>query len=514
MGKADAPAFETPQAQPRASMARNAFHLVLGQVATTGLAIVFSAALGRTLGPGDFGLYFLISSFATFAYVVVDWGQQFYVIREVARTPQRGGDLLGSALVLRTVGAVLAAIPAGLVSWLLGYDARTCWFTVAFMLVLLPFFLSQACSFVFRGRDRMELDAVTSVVNRGTGLALALGALALGTGLGGVVVAQGLAGCAALWVAARLYRRVAVGPVRFSRKTAREVLAGGTGIVSMMIAVQIQPYLDAIIISKMVPAEVMGWFGAAKSIMGTLIAPALIIAAAAYPRLSRTSSSISVFKSEFQASLRPILLLGALGGLGTFLFADGAIALVYGHRNFSNAGIVLKVFGPGLFFLFIDVLFGNALTALGRAGAFSVVKVASIVVSTGLDLILIPWFQARQGNGGIGAVVAFILSEFVVFGGAVFLMPRGTLGRGILVDTGRAVASVAATALLFEALPPLPLFLGIPICVGSFSLCALAVGLLRRRDLEQLGSLLRKRAPEAVAPASALGAGAGSSSAT
>ena len=56
--------------------------------------------------------------------------------------------------------------------------------------------------------------------------------------------------------------------------------------------------------------------------------------------------------------------------MGTFLFADGAIALVYGHRQFGPAGIVLKVFGPGLFLLFVDVLFGNALTAMGRAGAF------------------------------------------------------------------------------------------------------------------------------------------------
>jgi len=47
--------------------------LVLGQVTTTALAVVFSAALGRSLGARDFGLYFLITSFATFAYVIVDW---------------------------------------------------------------------------------------------------------------------------------------------------------------------------------------------------------------------------------------------------------------------------------------------------------------------------------------------------------------------------------------------------------------------------------------------------------
>src|SRR5437899_11533970 len=72
---------------PRGAVARNAFHLVLGQAVTTALAIVLSAALGRSLGAADFGLYFLASAGSTFAYVVVDWGQQFYVIRYVAVWP-------------------------------------------------------------------------------------------------------------------------------------------------------------------------------------------------------------------------------------------------------------------------------------------------------------------------------------------------------------------------------------------------------------------------------------------
>ncbi len=482
-----------PQAGPRASLARNAFHLILGQVVTTALAIVFSAAIGRTLGAGDFGIYYLVSSFATFAYVVVDWGQQFYVIREVARAPDKGGDLAGSALVLRTAGGIAAAIPAGLLAWALGYDARTCWFAAAFVLATLPTFLSQAFAYVFRGRDRMELDATTSVVNKLFALLLALAALALQTGLGGVVAAQALAGVVALLVAARLYRKVSSGPIRFSRATATLVLAGGTSMVGMMVTSQVQPYLDAIILSKMVPPDAVGWFGAARNIMGTLIAPALIVGAAAFPRLSRAAALKSTFQAEFQTALRPILWLGGLGAIGTWLCADGAIALVYGHRQFGPAGAILKVFGPGIFFLFIDVLFGNALTALGRAASFSMVKVASIVVSTGLDLVLIPWFQRTTGNGGTGAVAAFVLSEVVVFCGALYLMPRDTLGWGSVVDMGRALACVVLTALLFLSLPALPIYLAIPACVAAFSICSLAFGLLRRRDVEAMVAMVRKR---------------------
>jgi O-antigen/teichoic acid export membrane protein len=487
---------DDPPRSHHATIARNAFNLVLGQVVTTGLAIVFSAALGRSLGAQDFGIYFLISSFSLFAYVLVDWGQQFYVIREVARSPERGSQLLGTALVLRAAGAALVAVPTGLMTWALGYQARTCWFSVAFIGVSLPFFLAQSYGMVFRGRDRMGLDAWVSVVNKFALLAVGLAALALGTGLSGVVAAQAVAGLIALALAAQLYRRVTTGPLRYSAQTAREVIAGGSALVTMMAAVSVQPYLDAIILSKLAPADAMGWFGAAKNIMGTLLAPALILGAAEFPRLSRAAADIPTFSIEVRAALRPILWLGALGGVGTYLFADLAIGIIYGQQHFGPAGTILKVYGPGLFFIFIDVLFANALTAMGRATALSVAKISSVVLSTALDLILIPIFQKTTGNGGLGVVVAFVASEAVVFAGSLFLLPRGTFGLGATLDLGRALGAAAITALLFRSMPPLPFYLGLPLCVIVFSLCSVALGLVRRADVQLLWALLRRsRAP-------------------
>ena len=273
------------------TIARNAFYLVLGQVVTTALGIVFSAALGRTLGAGDFGVYFLIASFSTFAYVLVDWGQQFYIIREVARQPERGSLLLGTALVLRTAGAALVAVPFGLVGWVLGYDAMTCWYSVVFIAVSLPFFLAQSYGMVFRARDRMGLDAWVSVANKIALLAVALAALAAGTGLPGVLVAQALAGFLALLIAARLYHRVTTGPLRYSPQVAREVLVGGGAFFTFSALSNIQPYIDVVILSALAPADVIGWYGAAKNIMGTMLAPALILGAASFPRLSRSAAN-------------------------------------------------------------------------------------------------------------------------------------------------------------------------------------------------------------------------------
>ncbi len=473
------------------TVAKNAFHLVLGQVVTTALAILFSAALGRTLGARDFGVYFLVSSFAAFAYVLVDWGQQFYVIREVACQPERGSLLLGTTLVLRTAGAVLVAVPTGLAAWALGYDAITCWYSVVFIAVSLPFFLAQSYGMVFRARDRMGLDAWVSVANKIALLGLALAVLALGRGLPGVLVAQALAGFLALAVATRLYRRVTTGPLRYSPQIAREVLVGASAFFTAGAVSNIQPYIDVVILSKFAPADVIGWYGAAKNILGTMLAPALILGAASYPRLARAAANRVRFKAEAQAALRPILWLGALAAIGTYLFADDAIAIVYG-QHFRPSGIILKVYAPGFLLLFMNVLFGTALFALGRAKACSVVKVASVVVSTALGLVLIPIFQQRTGNGGIGVVAAFVASEFVVFGGVIFLLRREGLGLGIAVDMARALGSAALTLLLFWWMPPLPFLVGVPVCVIAFLLCSLGLGLVRREDVQVFRAILRK----------------------
>lgn len=471
------------------------------------LGILFSAMLGRALGVGDFGLYFLINSFAAFALVLVDWGQQWFGVREVAKAPERGGDFLGTGLVLRVVGTLLVCVPSGLAAWALGYDRRTIWFAVAFIALSTPLFLAQNFGMVFRGRDRMGLDAAVSVANRAVLLVLTMAALALGLGLGGVVVTQGLAGAAALALAFRLYRRVANGPLRFSTATARELLHGGTALAAVALASYIQPYIDAVLLSKLAPAEVMGYYGAAKSIMGTLLAPAVILGTASFPRLSRAAKDRALLQREYLTAQRPMLWLGALVGVGTWLFADVAISVVYGHRQYGPAGIILKVYGIGLFLIFVDMLVGMTLTALGRASSFAVLKGLSVVLGVGLELIFIPYFQHRVGNGGIGVTLANTLSEMALLVGGLLSMPRGMLVAPVFVDGGRALACGGLTVLLFQWMPPLSPWVGIPACILAFASFSAVLGLVRRGDLAVALALLRRSAvahealPDTVEPA-------------
>ena len=226
--------------------------------------------------------------------------------------------------------------------------------------------------------------------------------------------------------------------------------------------------------------------------MGTLIAPAMILGAAWYPRLSRLTGDPPAFRRELRTALRPMVWLGALGGVGTYLFADVAIGLIYGLKGYGPATTVLQVHGFTLFLLFIDVLLGHVITAAGRAVGFAVAKVLSVATSTALLFWLIPWFQANHGNGGIGVVVAFAVSEIIVFAGSLVLLPKGTFNPVVILDIGRALASAAITALVLRLLPHVSPFLGIPLCIATFTVASVAVGLMSRSDLSLLKATLRK----------------------
>jgi O-antigen/teichoic acid export membrane protein len=483
-----------------AGIARNAFYLVVGQATTTALAIVLSAALGRSLGPKDFGIYYLLTTMSAFAYVFAEWGQPYFVIRQVAREPRRSGDLLGTALVLRVALTVIVTTPAGLIAWALGYGARTTWLSVFLILAGLPLFLAQGYGMVFRARDQMGRDASVSISNKAVALCVTLLALALGKGIPGVILAQAVAGVAALAVAGKLYKRLGTASLRVSYETAHELLAAGPPLLAMAAAVSVQPYLDAIILSKMAPVAAVGWYGAAKNILGVLMAPASILGAAAYPRIARASLDAAALQQEVRSAFRPLLWLGALAGTGTYLFAGTAIDLIYGSRGFEPAAMILRVFAPGLFLLFIDILLGNIIYASGSAKGLAIAKVASVVVGTALDFFLIPLFQERFGNGGLGVVVAFALSEFVVFAGAMMVLRPGTLEPATALNAARALGAAGATVLLFHLLPPVVPWVGVPLCVAVFAAASVALGLVDGRDLNLLRTLIRQRTA-AAAPA-------------
>jgi O-antigen/teichoic acid export membrane protein len=475
----------------RPGLLRNAFHLGAGQIVTTVAAIVFSSLVSRMLGAEEFGLLHLVMSIATFAYVFVDWGHAPYVTAEVARRPERSGEILGTVLALRAATAAVVCLIVWSFMSIAGYETRTRTLAALTIGAFLPQYLAFAYGWVFRGRERMDYDAALQVVLKVSGLLITLSWLAWGGSLVAVMGAASIAGTIACGVAVILNRRLGSGRLRVARPTARELMRGGAPMMAMTVAVAVQPYIDANLLYTLASASVVGWYGAAWMIAGTLIAPAVVIGSTMYPRLARVSGDVGEFRRVLRTAFRPLLLVAVLGGVGTFLFADFGVGVIYSEREYAPAGQILRSFAPALVLVYLDMLFGYALVARGQAGRLAKVKFAAVGVTTGVELALIPLFQARFANGAIGVMLGAACGELVMVLGTVLLL-RDVLERGMFADLARAAAAGALTLVVTSQVTALPL-VALPLCVALFIVFSAAVGLVKPADFELVSGALRKR---------------------
>ena len=225
-----------------------------------------------------------------------------------------------------------------------------------------------------------------------------------------------------------------------------------------------------------------------------------------YPQLARTAGHPEEFRRALRTTFRPLLLVAVLGGVGTYLFADFAIGVIYGQASFGPAANILRAFAPALMLIYIDMVFGYAIVAAGKAGSLAKAKVISIVVGIAVELVLVSWFQTRFGNGGIGIVIGMAVGELIMVTSAVLLI-RDVVERGMFADGLRALAAGAATIAAMRLLPFLPPLAGIPVCVAVFGLMSVVVGLVTRADVGLILARFSGRSPLARRWAAALGAG-------
>lgn len=475
------------------SIARNAFHLLVGQVLTTALSIALHSVLGRSLGAVEFGVLFLVTSWTSFVSDVTAWGVGALLVTRVARDASLAGPLLGAAIAFRVAATVLVLGPAVLLIRLLGYDASTQGLFAIAIATSVPLAVATLYGWVMRGRERMGRDALVTVAAKALALALVVPVLLAGGGVASILVAQGVAGLGGLWIAEWQRRRLRMPRLRVEWRHVRDIAVLGVPVVVLSLQVGAQAFLDSLLVSKLAPPDVVGWYGAAKTLLGFLVTPAAIIASASFPALSRGAGIPGALVQEIRKVRRPLVWLGALASAGTWLFADVAIGLVYGRRGFGPASAVVQVFGVSLLLVFVDSLLSYVLLAVERSRQLAVGKLLSVVVSVAVAWWAIPWCQARFGNGAIGSAVGFGAGEVFMVVAGVLVMPRGVLGWADAVDLGRGVLAAVATVAALRVVPAMSPVAAIPLSIAVFAAAGAVTGLARPGDLAGLRSALNRR---------------------
>lgn len=410
------------------TITRNLQVKVLSELGVKGGRFVLVVIAARLLGQERFGLYAFAGSFAAILATMADFGLQLHLTREIARGGSgavlRAASRAKFALTLLSVGVLLAGAmfyPRPEVRGLL-------------LLAGAVLITQSWCEFwnaYFRGRQRLAEEARLGLLLVGIGSILGITFLLRG---GGVIAVYAALLAAALITHVVAYLRVRrdlrarepearrlaeiAEPAARWQDEARRSLRNAAPIGLAILLSTIYFRIDMVILERCRSDAEVGAYGAAYRILESLLFLPALFAAAIYPAFAEsTRAPRAEMRRLFRTTLRWMMSLSALLGVGLFLFAREAIQLLYGDA-YADAVPLLRLLAPSLLFIFSNYALTHFLVASGEQRWNAVLAAICVPLNIGLNLLFVPT------HGAAAAAVVTALTEGTITISAWILASR------------------------------------------------------------------------------------------
>jgi O-antigen/teichoic acid export membrane protein len=499
MNAPQAPAPEEPghtaPADPSArnTVARNTMLLVAAQLLSMPLSMLINAVLARKLGPEDFGAIFLANNLVAFGFLVVEWGQAAALTGLIARNRSVAGTALGTGMAWRLGAAVVVYGALATIAWIVDYGEN---FQTILALVVAARTIGTICAICLdtaRGFERSAPTAVSLVRYNILSACLVVPTLYAGGGLYGALVALIAADLINTTLVFLKTRSLNLGGLKVERSMLSTLLQTGTTFMLLGLAVNLQPNVDATMLARLATPEEIGWHAAARKLVGLLIFPATAMVGALYPTLCRLyEENAAEYRRLVATGLRVSTVLVMPVALGTGLFPQLGI-MIFSEEAFGPAEDNLRILSLFILLLYVTMVLGSAASAAGKQRYWTITQFACVGISAVVDPFLIPWFQEHAGNGSLGVCVAAVLSEVLMLGCGIYILPKGIFDRAFANGIGRALlagCAMAGTAMACAGLGP---FIAAPASVLTYAAAIYLLGGIDRETLLMLRSIVRRK---------------------
>jgi O-antigen/teichoic acid export membrane protein len=465
---------------------RNALWLVGAQVLAAPLGILINAVAARFLGPADFGSLYLAATYAGFALLFIEWGQFAALTGKIAAQRSRAGELLGSAMVWRLTAAAIAVLVVPLLCRFAGYGEPFLQVLTLSLLAAAAGTVALAGQDAVRGFERTDFAAMSYVGQQLLVASVSVSVLVLGFGLRGLLIGQIL--CALVGSIFVLYMlpRLHIPRLHASVATILELCRDGRVFLTFVLVVQLQPLVDGAMMSGFASADSLGWYAVSRKLIGILTFPAAAVGRAMYPTLVRQfAADRAAFRATVHSGLEGLSLVVFPVALGCALFPRLGV-MIFNSATYAPAEQNVRVLALWLFLLYITIPLSQCIMASGRQGRWTVVQFGCVIISAVADPLLIRWFQAHGGNGGLGVCVATVGSEVLMLIGAALLVPSDVLDWTMLRSLAKPALAGAVMAAVGLLVAPYSTLLGAIVSVLAYGGVLWISGTLSLRELRAI----------------------------
>ncbi len=404
--------------------------MLVSKASTWALALILTIFLPRYLGETAFGrLYFAISLTAMFT-ILVEFGLNSLVTRQVARDPSLAvRHLVSASLIKLALWAVAMILLYGTIA-VAGYPADTRIAVYLLGVAIISFSGSELIKAILQALNKMRYIAIVAISEKAVLALLGVPALILGQGF--VTIALIMAFSSLLGLVLHVYFLARTTPFNaatlieeFDASETLTLLRQAIPFFWMLGVGAVYFKVDVVMLSMMTNDDVVGWYGAAYRLFETLNFVPEIFTFAVFPVLCRLAKrEDGSLKYTAEKSFNYMLLAGIPISAGTYILADKIIAFLYGSAQFNNSVAVLRILSLIVIFLYCNGVVVRLLIATDRQKKLAITATVAAGLNVGLNLLIIPTYQH------VGAAATTLVTEVFVLVLNLNFLPRELL-RGL-----------------------------------------------------------------------------------
>jgi O-antigen/teichoic acid export membrane protein len=390
-------------------IARNTILLTGAELLSRVMSLILIILVARRLGPVLMGIYAFGLTFVRLLEILVDFGLDRFIQREIGRRPEKSGRLFSQVFILKLATYLLGAGAVFLLGHFLIAEPLKRW--VVWILSLTIFFRSQANSTnaFFRATQKVKYESVVIVTQRLVYTSAGLAAILMGYGLLTLVSLELMAQMGACVTGWWLFRSKIGNPFHAVYLSHLRTLASAAqNFLYIRLALTVFNSIDLLMLSFLSGDLATGWYAAAVRLYAAFDFVPDAFSGAFLTVLSRkVKEGWTAFVEVYQYFFKYLLLLGLgfaaiLGGL-----APNCLMTLFG-TSFQPAIPTLMLLAPCLVLNFINLTLSNAIIALDEEKKI----LANFSVAAGFNILLNLWLIPLWQHNG--AALATLLSEAAV----------------------------------------------------------------------------------------------------
>lgn len=385
---------------------KNFLSLLASDAATRMLGTILTIYAARVLGVKSFGQLAFAAAFVSYFNIFADLGLTNFGIREIAKSKTKTNTYATHILVLQISVSLFLLMLLVLIVNLIPFDGKIKTMVLLFGFGMIPTALDM--SYLFQAHEKMEFivyaKSLSQLVYVLTGFTLIYrykdivflpAANLVGLTVGSLAIYFLLKNQIKL-----KWSRVTLQKLKSIAKAALPFLTG---------ALMIHIYFNSstLMLQFYKGVEAVGLYNASNKIILFILGLSGFLTWAVYPALSKSyGRRRATFNRlvEFSAwAFGSAAIPTAVGGV---ILARGIIGWLYGN-DYAAAFPVFAVLIISPIFVFLNCVFGNALSSSGHQKVSTLAVTIAAVVNIALNLIFIPMY------GILGAAAVSIVTEIV-----------------------------------------------------------------------------------------------------